>query len=122
MLDIKHITDIKLSEYIGVKDTKTLRNWKKLENPNFIPAIGKHNLYNAAKMYMYLFAFEDKGKDESELNNNFELLYSSFETLEENLKLDTSKLTKEVKEAVINSNNTALNNIRSILEEMNKVF
>ncbi|WP_152017969.1 hypothetical protein [Aliarcobacter butzleri] len=121
MLKLKDITDVKLANYIGVAETKTLRNWKKLDNPNFIPATGKHNLYKAAKSYMYLNSFKEINKEECEMHNNFDLLYSAFETLESNLNINTENLNTEIKQAIKNSNNTALKTIKDILEDLRSI-
>lgn len=121
MIELKDITDIKLAHYIGVAETKTLRNWKKLENDSLIPPIGKHNLYKAAKTYMYLNAYKEVNEEECEMYNNMELLISSFETIESNLSIDISVLNAEVKQAIINTNKTALKNIKDILEDIRSI-
>lgn len=121
MLELKDITDIKLANYVGVAETKTLRNWKKLENDSFIPATGKHNLYKAAKTYMYLNAYKEVNDEECKVYNNMEILFGAFETLESNLNIDISGLNKEVKQAIMNTNKTALKNIKDILEDIRSI-
>lgn len=121
MLKLKDITDIKLAEFAGIgKDAKTFRNWKKINN-NFVPANGKHNLYKGVKLYMYLNSFKEINNEECEMQNNFDLLYSAFETLESNLNIDISGLNAEVKTAIKNSNNTALKTIKEILEDIRNI-
>jgi hypothetical protein len=121
MIELKDITDIKLANYIGVAETKTLRNWKKLENDSLIPPVGKHNLYKAAKTYMYLNAYKEINEEECEVYNNMEILFSAFETLESNLNIDTSNLNEEVKQAILNTNKTALKSIKEILEDIRSI-
>lgn len=121
MTKLKDITDLKLAKYVGVAETKTLRNWRKSENLDFIPAIGKHNLYKAAKTYMYLNDYKELNEEECEVNNNIEILFSALETLESNLNIDTSNLNIEVKQAISSTNKVALKSIRDILEDMRSI-
>lgn len=122
MYNLKDISDLKLANFAGIgKDAKTFRNWKKIENDSFVPAIGKHNLYKGVKLYMYLNGYKEINKEECEIYNNFDLLYSAYETLESNLNIDTNNLNLEVKEAIKSSNNTALKTIKQILEDIRSI-
>lgn len=122
MIELKDITDLKLAIYAGIgKDAKSFRNWKKLENDNFIPTTGKHNLYKGVKLYMYLNAYKEINKEECEVYNNMEILFSAFEALESNLNIDTSNLNEEVKQAILNTNKTALKSIKEILEDIRSI-
>ena len=56
----------------------------------YIPPVGKHNLYRAMILYADLFMYKEQEKDGemvSEHHNNFEILQSKLEFLEDSLPL-----------------------------------
>ncbi len=109
MMKVSDITDIWLANYIGVKETKTFRNWKKLEDPNIIPTTGKYILYKAARTYAYLHCKKYE-EEEEYYYSNFEILQSSFKIIEnklnmDNLSIEEKKVFEVAKEILENINN-----------------
>jgi len=121
MLDLKNLGQREMDKLFAEKfevSDKTIRNYKKLENPNFIPATGKIHLYKAMYLYMYLKEFENE-ENESELFNRAELLLQSIESLESNISLlDKEDLQIDIKDAVNSSIKRDIDTIKEIVKEI----
>lgn len=117
MLELENLTDIKIAEFVGIKETKTLRNWKTLEEGDS-PEIGKLNLYKASKLYTYLHGKKDFNSKEEK---NIDILMSAADTLETNLNIDTTNLDEKIKAAIFESNLVAISNAKNILNNFTKI-
>ncbi len=116
-MELSSITDIKIAEFTGIKETKTLRNWKKMEEGSSLYN-GKQNLYKAAKLQTYLYSKSDANKQEE---RNIDVLIKGAETLEKNLNIDTTNLEEGIVAAITESNLKAISNVKAILDDFRKI-
>lgn len=116
-MELSSITDIKIAEFTGIKETKTLRNWKKMEEGSSLYN-GKQNLYKAAKLQTYLYSKSDANKQEE---RNIDVLIKGAETLEKNLNIDTTNLEEGIVAAISESNLKAISNVKAILDDFRKI-
>ena len=117
-MELSSITDIKIAEFTGIKETKTLRNWKKMEEGSSLYN-GKQNLYKAAKLKTYLYSKSDANKQQEE--RNIDVLIKGAETLEKNLNIDTTNLEEGIVAAITESNLKAISNVKAILDDFRKI-
>ena len=116
-MELSSITDIKIALFTGVKETKTLRNWKKMEEGGSLDN-GKQNLYKAAKLQTYLYSKSDVNSKEE---RNIDILMKGAETLEKNLNIDTTNLEEGIVAALAESNLKAITNVKAILDDFKKI-